>query len=67
MFNTQENGRRLRELRGDTRIEAVAAAVNISVSSLAMYESGQRNPRDEVKIALADYYNTTVGDIFFIQ
>lgn len=65
MFNAQENGRRLRELRGNRRIETVAAAVKISASSLAMYESGKRNPRDEVKIALADYFGTTVNDIFF--
>lgn len=67
MFNAQENGRRLRELRGNRRIETVAAAVNISASSLAMYESGKRNPRDEVKIALADYFGTTVNDIFFVN
>lgn len=67
MFNAQENGRRLRELRGNRRIETVAAAVKISASSLAMYESGKRNPRDEVKIALADYFGTTVNDIFFVN
>lgn len=65
MFDVQANGRRLRELRGNLRLETVAAAVNISASSLAMYESGKRNPRDEVKIALADYFGASVNDIFF--
>lgn len=30
-----------------------------------MYEAGERNPRDEVKIALARYYGKQVSDIFF--
>ncbi|QHF59202.1 hypothetical protein Bateq7PJ16_3396 [Bacillus subtilis] len=30
-----------------------------------MYETGQRIPRDEIKIKLADYYQKTVQQIFF--
>lgn len=65
MYSLVENGRRLRELRGNIPRQKVAAAIGISESALAMYESGERNPRDEVKIALAAYYKKSVGDLFF--
>ena len=64
-YNSIENGQRLTELRGNQPRESVAAAVKISVSTLAMYELGQRNPRDEVKCSLANYYGVRVSDIFF--
>lgn len=51
--------------RGMKRREDVAAAVGISVSALAMYENGDRTPRDGIKIKLADYYKTTVQELFF--
>lgn len=55
----------LRALRGDRTRETVAADLHISVSAIAMYENGERIPRDEVKIALAAYYGKSVGDLFF--
>ncbi len=65
MYDMERNGQRLLELRGEKTRETVASAVGISVSALAMYESGQRNPRDDVKLALANYYNVSVGSLFF--
>lgn len=56
--------KKLRELRGDKSREEVAASVHISVSALTMYENGARIPRDEIKVALACYYETTVGELF---
>lgn len=56
---------RLIEARGDKRREDVANAVGVSVSAIAMYENGERIPRDETKIRLADYYGTTVQQLFF--
>ena len=67
MYSLEKNGRRLRELREKVPRQIVASATGISVSALAMYESGERNPRDEVKIALARYYGKQVSDIFFRQ
>lgn len=58
-------GKRLLELRGDTRRELVASRCGISLSALGMYEQGRRIPRDEIKRKLADYYHTTVESIFF--
>ena len=57
--------KRLRDLRGDKDADAVAKACGISRSALGMYEIGARIPRDEVKVKLANYYHTSVQDIFF--
>lgn len=58
-------GKRLIELRGKKSQAEVAKAVGIATSTLGMYETEQRIPRDSTKIALADYYGTTVQKIFF--
>ena len=58
-------GQRLRDLRGDKSRNEVAKAVGISLSALTMYETGQRIPRDQIKVKLADYYGKTVQDLFF--
>ena len=57
---------RLVELRGNRSRELVSDAINVSVSAISMYENGQRIPRDEIKVRLADYYGTTVQDLFLI-
>ena len=43
-------GKILRDLRGEKTQEEIAKAVGITKSSWAMYERGERIPRDEVKI-----------------
>lgn len=58
-------GQRLIKLRGDKSREEVSKAVGVSLSALAMYERGERSPRDEIKLKIADYYNSSVGDIFY--
>lgn len=58
-------GTKLKELRGDKTMREVAAAVGISTSALGMYETGQRVPNDNIKIALANFFGTTVDSIFF--
>ena len=64
-YSMVENGERLTALRGSKSREEVAIANRISVSALAMYELGQRNPRDDIKLSLAEYYGVHVSDIFF--
>lgn len=56
---------RLRKARGDIPREVVATACGISLSAISMYENGERVPRDEIKVKLADFYNTTVQALFF--
>ena len=48
-------GKRLIELRGNRSQAEVAKAVGIATSTLGMYETEQRIPRDSTKIALANY------------
>ena len=64
-MNNLEIGKRLIALRGDRTQEEVARANKISVSAIGMYERGERIPRDEVKLSLAKYYDTTVQSIFY--
>ena len=52
------------DLRGKKSQSEVAKAIGIATSTLGMYETGQRIPRDGIKIALAKYYGTTVQKIF---
>ena len=56
---------KLVHLRGEQSRENVAEALGISLSTLQMYENGQRIPRDETKIKIARYYKSNVEDIFF--
>lgn len=65
MLNAEEIAKRLFDYRGGRSRKEVANAVGISVSALQMYECAQRVPRDEIKVALARYYATTVGELFF--
>lgn len=64
-MNREAMAEKLRKLRGDKPRQEVADACNISVSALAMYEQGERIPRDEIKVRLSKYYNRTVNYIFF--
>lgn len=65
MKSAKQIGRDLTMLRGQTPRAVVAKAVGISNSAIQMYENGERIPRDETKVALAAYYNTTVGWLFY--
>ena len=58
-------GERLKKLRGDRTIRQAASDMGISYSTLAMYENGHRAPKDEIKIRIANYYGTSVEDLFF--
>ena len=66
-MNREEVAKTLVELRGKEKREVVATACGISVSALAMYEQGERIPRDDIKIRIAKYYNRTVESIFFVS
>lgn len=52
-------------LRGGRTQMEVANDIGISLSALVMYETGNRIPRDEIKVRLAKYYGQTVEAIFF--
>ena len=58
-------GNRLRNLRQGRSLSYVSHDLGIGVSTLCMYERGLRTPSDDTKIKIAEYYGTTVHDIFF--
>jgi len=64
-FNPKKAGEKLIALRGTKTRREVSTALNISESALAMYESGERTPRDTIKIRIADYYEVPITAIFF--
>lgn len=66
-LNKQAIAERLLKLRGDKSRDTVAKACGISTSALAMYEQGERIPRDDIKMRLAKYYKRSVNFIFFDQ
>ncbi len=66
-MDRKQVGVRLLRLRGMRSQEEVAAALQIRQSTLAMYESGARMPRDEIKLRLARYYGCSVDALFFSE
>lgn len=66
-LNKEVIAEKLIKLRGEKSRDTVAKACGISVSALAMYEQGERIPRDDIKIRLAKYYESSVEFIFFEQ
>lgn len=60
-------GQRLVALRGEKAREDVSKDLGISLSALGMYERDERIPRDTIKVKIANYYNSTVQDIFYTQ
>lgn len=66
-MNAVAIGEKLKKLRGDVTQRKVANDVDISVSALAMYETGKRIPRDEIKLRLSEYYGVSIEKLFFTQ
>lgn len=65
MTFAEASGCALRKLRGSKSQQEVADSLGISKSAWNMYESGNRVPRDELKIKIAEHFGITVGEIFF--
>lgn len=56
----------LRETNNMSR-EAFCEEVGISLSALSMYETGQRIPRDEIKLKIARCLKTSIETIFLLS
>lgn len=65
MENNATIGVKLKHARGDKTIVQVAKDNGISISAVSMYENNQRVPRDEIKLRLARYYDSSVESLFF--
>ncbi len=57
---------KLVELRGNKSQAEVARDLEISNSAIAMYENGERIPRDDIKLKIANYYKKRIDEIFFL-
>ena len=64
-MDAEKIARILVDLRGSKSRAEVAAALNLNVSAVAMYENGDRIPRDETKLKIAEYYGKSVEEIFY--
>lgn len=60
-------GKKIRDLRCGMNMSAeeLARKIGTSTSAVNMYECGQRLPRDEVKIRIAELFGIRVEAIFF--
>ena len=66
-MNSKAIGEKLKKLRGKKSMREVADAVGVAPTTICMYESGERVPKDEIKVRLAKYFNSSVEDIFFAE
>lgn len=60
-------GERIRNLRGKESQSSFAEKIGVSKSAVAMYERGERVPRDGVKTKISKYFGVPVADIFFTE
>lgn len=65
MIDAAKMAKKLVALRGNRTIEKVASDIGISKSALSMYENGNRIPKDEIKLKLANYYDQSIAFLFF--
>ena len=68
-MDVKKVGAVLRTLReqNNKSLDEAAADLEVSKSALAMYERGERVPRDGVKVRIARYYNQSIQSIFFAE
>lgn len=64
-MNREKICKRLKELRGYKPQRIVADELGIAQSTYASYEMGQRIPKDDIKIRIAEYFKTTVQALFY--
>ena len=60
-------GQRIKGLRlqKEMSMEQMAKTLGTSYSAISMYENGERLPRDEIKIKIAELFGVSVETIFF--
>lgn len=60
-------GVRIKEYRSKLNItqKDLANQLGVAISTVSMYENGERAPSDTVKVKLAEIFGTSVGALFF--
>lgn len=66
-MDAKKIGQKIRTMRKEKKlsVDALAKGIGTSASAVLMYEAGQRVPRDEIKIKIADFFERTVEGIFY--
>jgi transcriptional regulator with XRE-family HTH domain len=64
-INAEDIGAKIKKLRGKRTQREVAEAIGVTPMAISQYEQGERVPADNIKIKLAQYFNKSVGEIFF--
>lgn len=66
-MDRQYIGQKLKELRTKKGVtqEEIAKEIGVSPSAYAQYETGQKVPRDDNKIAISKFLGESVQTIFF--
>lgn len=68
MEDKKKIGEKLKLLRTEKKLSVAncAAAVGVSESAWRMYELGERVPKDNTKIKIANFFKRSVSTIFFV-
>ncbi|WP_371519259.1 helix-turn-helix domain-containing protein [Gemella sanguinis] len=64
MYGFGEKIKRLRQSKYLSQSQ-LASQLGVSTSAISQYETEVRIPRDEVKIRIAEFFETEVAHIFF--
>lgn len=54
----------LRESRGLSKAQ-LAKWIGVSPAAVSAYERGERVPRDEIKMRIADFFGVSIIDVFY--
>lgn len=67
MMDNKNIGKKLIELRNSKNLtqKELGQIIGVSTASIAMYEIGERIPRDEVKVRISKYFGVPVQAIFY--
>ena len=67
MKSARDIGTQIKDLRTERGISRnqLSIAVGASESAIAMYEQGERIPRDEMKCRIAKYFGVSIESLFF--
>ena len=68
-INAERIGQKIKEMRiqKEMSMEQMARTLGTSQSAISMYENGERIPRDEIKIKIAELFGMSVENIFFLK
>lgn len=66
-MDAKQVGEKIKSLRQERKMsqQEFADAIDVASSTVSMYENGERIPRDQIKLAIANLFGVTVDYLFF--